>query len=509
MRAVDRYGPDLLRIPGVLAVRPGFRVVGGRLTREPAVVVTVAAKRPLEELAPHAALPANVDGVPVDVLQADPRDLEEEPPPRLDTWDWVFAPRALEAAPEIGYRSPTDVALDPAEVGRILCHVSPDAGWATLQPFLEGARERLTVAMYDFYATHIVDALAALGNARPDLRLELILQTDPSKEDEVIQRLRNAWQDRLDYTPAVVSGPRRVFANSYHTKVTVRDGEAFWLSSGNWSPTSQPLIPPGPQPTLYNRGNREWHVIIENAALARVFEAFIRHDIRQAREALAAGIPEFAPEPPDLLVPESALFFPEAAVEQPAPFDPQAFEGAFRVVPLMTPDNYTESVIALIENAQESLYLQYSYIRIPREIDGFRRLIDAVTAKIRDGLDVRIIVGRSQKTGDTQALQALGWSPAHFRYQSSKLHNKGILIDSRVTVVGSQNWSGDGTQYNRDASLEFDSPEIARYFRNVFLFDWDNLTREPSLPEVQPVIAEADRTPPGMVRIPWRAWFED
>lgn len=516
-RAVERYGPDLLRIPGVLAVRPGYRIVGRRLTGEPAVVVTVKAKRPLEELPPEERLPWDFEGVPVDVLQADPRDMEEDPPPPLDTWSRLLEPPAMvmEAAPEIGYRSPEDlelVGVEIAEAGSVLCHVSPDTGWATLRPFLQGAQERLTVAMYDFYASHIVDELAALG-ANPALRLELILQTDPNKEDVVVERLRQAWQNRLDYTPAAIRGPRRVFANAYHTKVAVRDGKAFWLSSGNWTPTSQPEIPPGPMPTLYNRGNREWHAIVEDADLAGVFEGFIRHDIRQAKKALAAGVPEAMPAPPDLLIPESAFVFPEALVEQPAPFAPAAFPLAgetLRVQPLMTPDNYTEAVLELIENTEESLYLQYSYIYAPKEMDGYGRIIDAVTRKIADGLDVRIIVGqRNQKPVDTQKLQALGWDLQIFRYQSSKVHNKGIISDSKAVLVGSQNWSPSGAQYNRDASLILHSPEVAAYFRSIFLFDWESLTKPPSLPEVVPMVAESNLTPPGMVRLPWRSWFED
>ena len=508
VEAVKRHGGALRASPGVLAVRPGFRVVGGRLTQEPAVVVTVARKRPLRELDPSAVLPTRVGGVAVDVLQEEPAALAAGAPRGVDNWDWLLHPAEAEAAPEIGYRPPSGVRLEPVEADAVLCHVSPDTGWATLEPFLKGARERLTVAMYDFYADHIVDALASLGETAPALSLSLILQADQPREHEVVDRLRQAWGNRLDYTPAVVSGPRRVFASSYHTKVVVRDGQAFWLSSGNFSGTSQPVVPPGAEKTLYALGNREWHVVVTDAALAATFEAFIRHDMAQAREALQGGAPEAAPELPDLLVPESALFLPEAAVEQPHPFAPEEFHGV-RVEPLMTPDNYTDAAVALIESAQESLYLQYSYIRIPKYADGFRRIIDAVTGRIEAGVDVRIIVGRNQAVGDTQALQAKGWSLRHFRYQTSKVHNKGVLVDGRVAVVGSQNWSGEGTQFNRDASLVFRSEPIARYYHEVFRFDWDNLTRDPSLPEVTPVVAESAHTPVGMVRIPWRAWYED
>lgn len=505
-RAVAEHGAGLLGYAGVVSVRPGFLVKSGQLTEEPAVVVTV---RPETAATSASSLPERLLGVPLQVLVADPLDLQLTQP--VDTWDWLVQPRALEAAPEIGYTRPEDVELERVRLtGGLVCHVSPDVGWATLEPFLRDAEARLTVAMYDFYADHIVALFEELGAERPDLTLELILQTDPSKEGTVVERLRDAWGGRLDFTPAVVSGPRRVFAGSYHTKVAVRDGSAFWLSSGNWTPTSQPLIPAGPQPTLYNRGNREWHAIVEDAGLAATFEAFIRHDIAQARAALVGSLPEAAVELPDLFVPESALVL-EAVFQQPAPFPPERFDAGVDVEPLMTPDNYTERVRELIEGAETSLYLQYSYVHMPHELDGFRALVDVVCEKIRDGLDVRIIVGGNQKPEHTQALQALGWKLGTvLRAQRSKLHNKGVLIDGKIALVGSQNWSRSGTQYNRDATLVFHNQDIARYFARIFLFDWDNLTRSPALPEVQPVIAPAGAvTPEGMVRVRWQDWYED
>src|SRR6266545_2211424 len=161
-QAVEQHGASLIRIPGVTTVRPGYRVRNGLLTDEPALVVEVAAKRPPGAVAPAELIPREVGGVPVDVQQADPATLLA--PPRVaDSWRWVFEPISLEAAPSIGYRKPEGVALDPAEVRRIVCHIGPDCGWSTLEPFLAGTRERLTVAMFDFYAEHIIKALEDLG----------------------------------------------------------------------------------------------------------------------------------------------------------------------------------------------------------------------------------------------------------------------------------------------------------------------------------------------------------
>jgi hypothetical protein len=41
-------------------------------------------------------------------------------------------------------------------------------------------------------------------------------------------------------------------------------------------------------------------------------------------------------------------------------------------------------------------------------------------------------------------------------------------------VLGSQHWSNDGVSINRDASLLFEDPPLAEYFRRVFEHDWGN-----------------------------------
>jgi phosphatidylserine/phosphatidylglycerophosphate/cardiolipin synthase-like enzyme len=416
-----------------------------------------------------------------------------------------------ERVPAINYvpPDPSVVALEEMDVTNITCHVGPDAGWTTLKPFLEGTTGTLTVAMYEFYAQYIIDTVTTLGSGT-DAKLNMILQVSANDKDTEGE-LSESWNDRLDFVKASVSGPHRIFNNSYHTKVAVRDSSAFWLSSGNWSPNSQPLIKPGTEQTLYSNGNREWHVIIEHEPLAQMYEKFILYDMKMASEVPAE---EAAPVMPDLLVPEEAFLEAEAAVIQPAPFEPKKFAlngDTVKVQPLMSPDNYAKEILELIKSAERSLYLQFSYIRQP-STEIFDEIISAITDKMEEGIDVRVIVSSNQNPQHSDVLIGTRkWRRSMFRKQTSKLHNKGILVDGEIAVVGSNNWSSDGTQYNRDTSLIFHSRPITEYYTKVFLFDWDNLTRPiGQSQEITPLLApESGPTPQGMVRIPWRAWFNE
>lgn len=484
-------------LPGVMGVRPGFHQRDGETTAVPAIVVVTESTQPI------AGLPGDVDGIPVEQRGATVFEATQGFLP-LAAWE-----RSLpEAAPNIHYVPPADLQLTPHNVHNITCHIGPDSGWSTLKPFLEGTTTSLTVAMYEFYADHIIDTVTRLGE-ESDATLNIILQVS-ANDNNMENVLNDSWGNRLSFTPALVSGPNRIFNNSYHTKIAVRDSSAFWQSSGNWSPNSQPLISPGSEQVLYSKGNREWHVVIEDAPLSQLLEKFIQYDVSQAQ---TGGAPEAAAEMPDLLIPEAWLT-PEAAVVQDHPFESKTFATtgpAVRVEPLMSPDNYADRILELINSAEHSLYLQFSYIRQPSR-EKFDTIISAIAQRMEDDIDVRILVGPNQTPEHSDLLIGVrGWKRTMFRRQTSKVHNKGILVDGKIAVVGSNNWSTDGTQYNRDSSLIFHSRPIAQYFTEVFLFDWDNLSKSIGgghelAPELAP---ESGPTPLGMVRIPWQAWFDE
>lgn len=64
-----RHESELLRRPNVVAVGVGFRTRGGHPTSEVSIVVSVTQKVPAATLKRGEALPAMLEGVPVDVIE--------------------------------------------------------------------------------------------------------------------------------------------------------------------------------------------------------------------------------------------------------------------------------------------------------------------------------------------------------------------------------------------------------------------------------------------------------
>ncbi len=467
----------------VLAVRDGFLLRDGWLTTDPAVVVVV------RDGAAPLGLPPAVLGVPVDVRPADP-------------WDAAAATAAAvtEGLPPTSYRPPADFALEEVdEEMTVVCHVSPDAGWPTLRDFLGRTRTRLTVGMFDFTAPHVIDGVLAAVQPAPKT-LTLVLQNgeslggkpDDIREVDTLARYRAELGARLDHAPASV-GRGNQFASAYHIKVAVRDGEAVWLSSGNWQSSNLPAAGAAPGEASWEplrRSNREWHVVVENANLAGQFERFIRHDLAAAKADAAREAPPAAAV--EYLIDDAAE--ERVAAGPPTYFAPLRVSRRVRVRPLLTPDNYHAHVLPLIRSARRRLLFQNQSLglRGPGENDPrFDELVDALVGRQRDGVDVRVIIrGEFAPAGPLEELQRRGFDMTRLRLQN-RCHTKGIIVDGRRVLVGSHNWTNQGTLANRDASLIFDDAEVAAYFEEVFWFDWEHLGRRRLARRPRPATAEA------------------
>jgi len=325
----------------VVTVRPGYQYPAGGDPVPSVVVAVVPDTTPVS-----AGELEGRFGVPVSVTDA----TVEEQLAQMDTAPVAFGTPGgatvspLEAMlrdeaviafapPKRGTYEPQDppnLPLVQEEMGLTVC-VSPEAGWSELETFLGATRKRLTVAMYQFTAPHVFKAVEdAVTPAHRTFELVLhpfvepptagVKAHDLKTKTEVLKPLDNEMTNRFDHTWATFKTTKRpegLWASSYHIKVAVRDGNAGWLSSGNWQSSNQPNVhlfgddadPDQPIPDGFpGEYNREYHAIFESETLASIYEQYIRRDFELCA-AQAEEPAEFAA--PDLFVPE-AVELPEA-----------------------------------------------------------------------------------------------------------------------------------------------------------------------------------------------------
>jgi hypothetical protein len=420
----------------------------------------------------------------------------------------------------------------------ITCHVSPDAGWAVLRSFIEGTTRHVTLGMYDFTAPHIYKAIRGVlkGSAvtwRQTLDLGESLpapdELDSNKADDkpevsVNRGLRRVAGKRFESAFAK-TGSGGTFASSYHIKVAVRDDEAIWLSSGNWQSSNQPatdLLAPGADRSIIREYNREWHAVVESPALADTFQRYLVGDFETARDKHETGQEAAAITGPDLLVPIDS-FLEEMTSADLEVFPPETFEfdaqTPLTVQPILTPDNYLDVVLPILRTRPvERLYFQnqsLSPIMFPTA--RWAELMSLLAAYSNDpNLDVRIIFRKFVDIRRArESLRVAGFNMDRVRHQEG-CHTKGIVIDSKTVLLGSHNWTNQGVEANRDASLLIEHPGIAGYYERVFLHDWDVLAKtkvtEAAAPipiaggqEAASLVADADN----WVRVPWSDLMED
>jgi PLD-like domain len=513
--------------PGVLTVRPGYKVIAGQTTSQPAIVATVEHKG---AVAPAQQLPATIGSYPTDVRQAsaakalrvhDPAAFARVQTPHTGVVDHPFerdaqtgkplapVPQHTSGKTKIEYTGPSGVSLEPVKKPMtIVCHVSPDAGFAQLKAFLSDIEKQLTVSMYEFGSHAILQTL--LAGMKGQQKLSMVLDwpfgespSDNQVDDETHATLAKALGSRLSFAwaaedrdPAVTGW---VFPSAYHIKVAVKDHHSFWLSSGNWNPSNQPDIDPfNPHLTAAQKtamletvahSDRDWHVIVTEPGLAQTLEAYLQHDLQVASTVQATKPVAMPKLPTSRQATAPGKWVPS--------FKPLTIEGEMLVSPLLTPDtksgDYVKGILQLIESARHSLYIQTQYIELPASGSndaGIASLVSAVDAKIKAGLDVRIIVSEFE-TGEhseyIERLQHAGFDVTKMKIQTG-VHNKGFVVDSTVVAVGSQNWSSSGVSENRDATLIIHDERAAKYFEQVFVHDWETLAR-PAHSAAAPAVA--------------------
>jgi hypothetical protein len=518
---LDQSATEAFSVPGVISARVGHELVDGWITDKLAYVV-IARPEALDTV--RAAIPSQIGGVPVDVRAATSVDLlaadrpeayavmadarHELRKPRFDDevlfdvdgrpvedplGPLAFLAARRPAKPQTQYQ-PAGVPLDAIEDDFVLrLNASPDSGWAELEQFLRGARRRLVVGMYDFTSAHILQTVEATLSAGSMMMTLDHPAPNPSSDQTDEQTVSDLQQKIAEFSSAWAltnSDPKAaswIYPNAYHIKVAVREDDMIWLSSGNWNNSNQPIIDLADQEAAFKiakNHDRDWHVIATNKKLADMFRAYLEHDFEVASAnqvdpiaaaQMAAATPDVPPIA-DLQVPED-IFAAGRTFRQL--FPAKTISGHLKVQPLLTPDNYHDHVLALIQSAKKRFYMQTQYIHPGSGPDDglHNELIAAVQALIAGGLDVRLICSQFETADWVEKLSAAGLDTSVLRIQPN-VHNKGIVVDSETVMVSSQNWSADGTLRNRDAGLIIWNADAATYFEKIFLHDWENLAAQ-------------------------------
>ncbi|GIW11859.1 MAG: phospholipase [Dehalococcoidia bacterium] len=283
--------------------------------------------------------------------------------------------------------------------------------------FLDGAQRQLDLADYDFDLTTVAQALAR-ARAR-GVTVRFVTDTDTLESDD--RAVRAAFTIVRNAGIPIVDDRRSAIM---HHKFAVRDGDAVWTGSWNFTRND-----------TYRHNNAALVIFSPEVAANYTAEFEKMFQQRQFGPAKPAGVPY------------RRVRLDGATVE--TYFAPQ--------------DNVQAAIVARVQAAQTSIvFLAFQFTSDP--------IAQAMIARLRQGVRV---AGAFERTGsetpfsEFRQLQQAGAEV----YQDGNpyiMHHKVIVVDERVVMTGSYNFTDNANRQNDENLLIIEDRELARRFLEEF-----------------------------------------
>ncbi len=385
--------------------------------------------------------------------------------------------------------------------GSLTAFTSPDSSFEAIRSELDRAQSTLYINLYQFHNPFLMDAVinASLRGVKVKVFLEGApvggisdagryvawqLYENGCEVRFIISQTSDDINDRYTYT---------------HAKYAVIDDKTVILGSENWKATGIPLDP--------TYGNRGWGVALHSTELARDFAEVFMDDWRPASPdscPFEPGHDKYGLPPEDYELSRAVRSY-----KYKPRFPSKSFNDDIKVSPVFSPDTnllQTRSIIEMINTAKSSVYIEQlqcnqnwtdkrgglwktipnmyleAAIAAARRGCDVKILLDSAFVDINDyGLDnydtvqyINEIAAAENIANDLEAKLVYLRDTKGLNYLE-KVHNKGIIVDSEKTLVSSINWVKGSAFYNREAGVIIEHSGVAKYFEDIFLYDW-NLT---------------------------------
>jgi hypothetical protein len=275
--------------------------------------------------------------------------------------------------------------------GDVISYASPESTYVQTKKLLDEAKTSILIGIYDFTAPYICDIL--VNALKRGVTISIMLDLDNRKgEPELWEQMKNSGITGIP-APSCASREARYFP-SCHEKVIVIDSLWTLVQSGNYTDNSIPknevdgCDPAHPQ--NYVPGNRDMGIAIKSVALARFFTKIIRSDMKLQLDATDKESPTMA----SMAGTHVSLETPRPPIMPPHLFPSRRFilKNKIDVVPILSPDNYMDTIPDFLASATKSISIEQQYIRSTQP--EVRSLLGAIqtTMKKNPEMDVRIII---------------------------------------------------------------------------------------------------------------------
>ncbi len=327
---------------------------------------------------------------------------------------------------------------------------SPENSYQVLSGYLSGLDKSAYIEVYTFTNLDFADRVVEARNRGVDVIT--IVDGNPAGE-----KVNTTIACYLEQNNIPVYLHKRG-ARYMHAKYIVGDNNSAAILSENF----------GPDGSRFNRG---WGDVIEESGIDEKLGGVFAEDLKN-----------------------SDRFYCQDTVEKAVSKKPREIQNKKFIEPepqlILAPDA-VESILALINSAEKSLYIEQFYIYKEWK-SGPNLFLEAAVEKARKGVDVKVLmdsnyyntqsedpnsnyntaeyiknISRSDNISLDVKLADLG------KLGLSKIHNKGAIIDNKTVLISSINWNENSPRKNREIGIVI-TGESAGYFLEKFWSDWNS-----------------------------------
>ncbi|MFX1482642.1 MAG: phosphatidylserine/phosphatidylglycerophosphate/cardiolipin synthase family protein [Promethearchaeota archaeon] len=343
--------------------------------------------------------------------------------------------------------------------------VGPDYSNETITRFLRSATESIYVEMYQFTSPGFLQLIHEIYNDNPslDIRIMIAVNSLGGFQDENTYTMWNLTQLGI---------PVRWTSNTFtfsHQKFVIIDNDTTIVQAGNWARPSFPLneweFAPYGGFTLKNyEGNREFNIAMTDEVVTQYYRDVFDYDWSIGTDYNQGTDGTGTPLTWGSL---NKVYYPRVFNYS------TEFSGQMNVTPVVSPDTSLEAMLWVVNSAKATLDIEIPYASNSSTVVD--ELLDAIVAAKNRGVTVRIIVEGNRLDNEEVALAfakeniPVIWMDTRF---FSLIHNKAFIVDGRLILISSINWSEESISKNREAGVVIEHEGIAQWYQSVFNYDW-------------------------------------
>lgn len=145
---------------------------------------------------------------------------------------------------------------------------------------------------------------------------------------------------------------------------------------------------------------------------------------------------------------------------------------------ILTNEDYLPALLRTIDEAQNEIFISIFSFKAGEHKNSYPdRILDHLAKALKRGVKVYVILETTDRKSDElniqnkqtgKLLEEKGVN-VYFDSPRQTTHTKLVVIDQRLVLLGSHNFTQSALKYNNEISILLDSPEMAQNARNYIL----------------------------------------